>query len=213
MAKNSGPFNPLDKNNLAESVVTALLEQVAIPLGDIRLQTIGGAGIYVIYYAGDFPAYASLSIKSPSQIDNAPIYVGKAVPSGARRGIADSDSAKGSALSKRLKDHADSIRSAQTTLRITDFFCQVLTVEDIWIPLGETLLIKRFKPLWNVVVDGFGNHNPGRGRHQGMKPKWDVLHPGRHWADSLTERTDSIEDILRSIEQHFTKYSSNPLHR
>ena len=33
--------------------------------------------------------------------------------------------------------------------------------------------------LWNSLVDGFGNHDPGAGRYKGLRPRWDVLHPGR----------------------------------
>lgn len=42
-----------------------------------------GAGIYAIYYEGDFPPYAPISRKTETEI---PIYVGKAVPAGARKG-------------------------------------------------------------------------------------------------------------------------------
>jgi hypothetical protein len=58
-------------------------------------------------------------------------------------------------------------------------------VDEVFIPLGETLLIMHFKPLWNAVLDGFGNHPPGRGREAGKKPLWDVIHPGRAWAERL----------------------------
>jgi hypothetical protein len=51
--------------------------------------------------------------------------------------------------------------------------------------LGESLLIEKTKPLWNVVVDGFGNHDPGSGRHNQQVSSWDTIHPGRQWVKKL----------------------------
>jgi hypothetical protein len=65
------------------------------------------------------------------------------------------------------------------------FYCRFLVVDDIWIPLGESLLIEKTKPLWNVIVDGFGNHDPGKGRYNQQMSAWDTLHPGRDWAKKL----------------------------
>ena len=41
----------------------------------------------------------------------------------------------------------------------------ILSVDDIWIPLTESLLIERFKLVWNRVLDGFGNQDPGKERN------------------------------------------------
>ena len=49
------PFNPLDKKNLGASVAEAMLGSPIHPLGG--LSSFEGAGIYAIYYTGDFPAY------------------------------------------------------------------------------------------------------------------------------------------------------------
>ena len=75
--------------------------------------------------------------------------------------------------------------AAATNLNIQDFYCRFLSVDDIWIPLTESLMIERFKPVWNVILDGFGNHDPGSGRHKGKMTMWDCLHPGRAWAAKL----------------------------
>ncbi|MBN8734395.1 MAG: Eco29kI family restriction endonuclease [Acidobacteria bacterium] len=93
-----------------------------------------------------------------------------------------------------------------SNLRLEDFYCRFLAVDDVWIALGERLLIAMFAPLWNRVVDGFGNHDPGRGRDRGKKPAWDVLHPGRTWAAKLQPGKDEAA-ILRSIEAYFAKHS------
>lgn len=181
------PFNPLDKKNLGASVAEALLTMDVHPLGD--LHQFEGAGIYAIYYTGDFEAYEQVTRLNTDGKFMLPIYVGKAVPAGARVG-AGTDVPAGKVLYKRLKEHADSIRAA-TNLSIEDFHCRFLVVDDIWIPLGESLIISRFTPVWNSLIDGFGNHNPGKGRHAGMRSRWDVLHPGRQWVARLAERPET----------------------
>ena len=172
-----GQYNPLDKRNLGASVAEALLLRRAQPLSHVT--DFKGAGIYVMYYVGDFDPYAGISDQNRKAKFRAPIYVGKAVPEGARKGGAvNRTSTTTSALARRLKEHADSIICA-TNLAIEDFYYRYLIVDDIWIPLGESLLIAKFCPLWNSIIDGFGNHDPGKGRYEGMHPRWDVLHPGR----------------------------------
>ena len=187
------PFNPLDKKNLGASVAEALLTKEIHPLGEVS--AFEGAGIYAIYYAGDFEAYAALAAFNRNNKFLWPIYVGKAVPAGARMG-ANLELAAGKVLHKRLKEHADSVKAAEN-LDIKDFYCRFLVVDDIWIPLGESLVIARFTPVWNSLIDGFGNHNPGKGRHAGMRPRWDVLHPGRAWAMNLAERSETQAQIAQ----------------
>lgn len=189
------PFNPLDKTSLGSSVADALLARPALPLAD--LETFRGAGVYAIYYHGKFKPYAALAALNVAGEFRAPIYVGKAVPEGARKG-GILDSKPGRVLFKRLAEHAESIRSVGN-LNVSDFHCRFLVVDDIWIPLGESLLIARFSPIWNSLVDGFGNHDPGSGRHGGMRPRWDVLHPGRPWAAKCKEREESARDIERDV--------------
>ena len=199
------PFNPLDKRNLAASIAEALLEKEPVPLGDIdRFQ---GSGVYAIYYTGPHPAYAPLTAANSNGTWSAPIYVGKAIPKGGRKGaeIEDDTKPRGTSLWSRLAEHAKSIQAAATTLDIDDFSCRFLVVDEIWIPLGENLLISRFAPVWNKHVDGFGNHDPGKGRYNGLRPRWDVVHPGRAWALKCKEREETasliegeIADFLRS---------------
>ncbi len=190
------PFNPLDKKNLGASVAEAMVSTKVNKLGG--LTEFSGAGIYAIYYTGEFSAYAKLTAHNKGKAFSAPIYVGKAVPAGARKGGV-SGAVVGRPLFNRLCEHAESIR-AVSNLDIDDFHCRFLVVDDIWIPLGESLLIARYSPIWNTSIDGFGNHDPGSGRYNGMRPRWDVLHPGRHWAERCRERPETAEDISRDIE-------------
>lgn len=176
------PFNPLDKKNLGLSVADALLARPVIPLSD--LHSFVGAGVYAIYYVGNFPEYEAISRRNSEGKFAQPIYVGKAVPKGSRKGGFGLEAAPGPALYSRLQEHAETIGQTNT-LAIKDFFCRYLVVDDIWIPLGESLLIEMFSPIWNLVIDGFGNHDPGSGRYNQMKSQWDELHPGRPWAEKL----------------------------
>ncbi|MDX9768602.1 MAG: Eco29kI family restriction endonuclease [Ectothiorhodospiraceae bacterium] len=189
------PFNPLDKANLGASVAEALLARPATPLAE--LAEFRGAGVYALYYTGDFKPYRALAKCNANGVLGTPIYVGKAVPAGSRKGGV-LEMKPGRALFNRLSEHAESIR-ATANLGINDFACRFLVVDDIWIPLGEALLIARFSPLWNSLIDGFGNHDPGSGRHAGMRPRWDVLHPGRGWATKCKERPESAPDIEREV--------------
>jgi hypothetical protein len=161
------PYNPLAKENLGKSVADALLERVLGPLPPP--EKFIAAGIYAIYYQGPFKLYAPLVEKNRAAakrgLAETPIYIGKAVPAGARKGGLGLGATAGLALYNRLNEHGDSIKEAHSTLNINHFRCRYFAVEDIWIPLGESILIDMFNPLWNIVLDGFGNHDPGTGRY------------------------------------------------
>lgn len=191
------PFNPLDKKNLGASVAEAMLSSKVHSFGN--LPDFRGAGIYAIYYSGGFEPYREISIRN-AESKTAPIYVGKAVPAGARKG-GGSGTTGGRSLFNRLSEHAESIQASEN-LEVLDFTCRFLVVDDIWIPLGESLLIARYAPLWNSLVDGFGNHDPGKGRYNGMRPRWDVLHPGRDWARKCRDRPESQSEICFEVESY-----------
>ncbi len=200
MSPDRPPYNPLDKKNLAVSVVRALLEQ---PISSLPpSEAFNGAGVYAIYYTGNFAAYKYVTQMNIGGQWNLPIYVGKAVPRGSRKGIVNLEAPVGRVLFNRLYEHAESIRQV-SNLRLEDFRCRFLVADDIWIPLGESLLIGKFRPVWNTVVDGFGNHDPGSGRYKGQRPQWDVLHPGRGWAMKCEENSRSETDLIDSITQFF----------
>ena len=64
----------------------------------------------------------------------------------------------------------------------------------------ESTLIRKHHPLWNSIVDGFGNHDPGRGRYNQARSEWDVLHPGRPWADRLMGEPPSLEEVIEKVK-------------
>lgn len=196
------PFNPLDKKNLGSSVAEALVSATAHPMS--ALPAFNGVGIYAIYYCGPFAAYKQIADQNKNKSDpRLPIYVGKAVPAGARKGAALADPLQSRSLYSRLTEHAESIKTAEN-LSIDDFVCRYLIVDEIWIPLGESLMIGKFAPVWNSIVEGFGNHDPGKGRYQGMMPRWDAVHPGRSWALKCRAREESPKDILRDAQNYLS---------
>lgn len=161
-----------------------------------------GAGIYAIYYHGEFKAYAPIAKRNSGDNPTAPIYVGKAVPPGARKGGFGLAADPGSALLKRLREHAKSIEEVGN-LNLADFRCRYLVCEDIWIPLGEALLIERFRPVWNVLIEGFGIHTPGKGRRKQVRSRWDTLHPGRSLAKGLPPNPISDIEIRKLLSDFF----------
>lgn len=196
----SGPYNPLDKLNLGRSVAEALLLREIAPLA--RVGDIVGAGVYAIYYTGGFEPYAPVTEKNRERRFEQPIYVGKAVPKGARKGGLAFDASKGKALRDRLRQHAGSIGEAQN-IDLGDFHFRSLVVDDIWIPLGENMMIEQFKPIWNLVIDGFGNKDPGKRRATQYRSPWDVLHPGRQFAEKLATGGMSAAMLVTRLREYF----------
>lgn len=201
---NNKVFNPLDKENLGKSVSTAILTQPVIPFTE--LSDFVGAGVYAIYYTGNFPLYKEIAKTNRNEFKQ-PIYAGKAVPQGARKGNLILDSMSGNDLYRRLNEHRKSLDAVQN-LSVEDFYFLYLVVDDIWIPLGESVLIQQTKPLWNNVVDGFGNHDPGKGRTNQQRSPWDMLHPGRVWAEKLAPGK-SVEEIKSAIAEFFSLTSDS----
>ena len=202
MSREIEPYNPLAKSNLGESVAEALLRMDIKPLSSTA--HLVGAGIYAIYYNGSFPPYAPISASLGGPAFERPIYVGKAVPKGARKGGTGLESGKGRALRDRLSQHAASIEEAGNLI-LEDFYYRALTVDDIWIPLGENVVIEKFQPLWNRVIDGFGNKTPGRGRATQRRSSWDELHPGRTFVAALGLAASklTLSEIERRIGDYF----------
>jgi hypothetical protein len=190
-------FNPLDLENLGDSIARAIGATDPTPLG--ALPPFNGAGIYAVYYSGDHPAYSQLVAANRIAVEQHPIYVGQAASAGARKGVAPATG--GSALRSRLVQHGNSVAAA-TNLRLEDFQARWLVLEHVWVNLGESVLIRRHSPVWNSLVEGFGNHDPGAGRLAGAKSPWDVLHPGRGWADRLTQSPQDPESIVRDVQEY-----------
>ncbi len=159
-----------------------------------------GSGVYGLYYVGDYELYTKIADLN-RYVQTQPIYVGKAVPPGWR--TARSKDVEMPDLSRRLREHAKTIQQT-ANLRIDDFYCRFMIlggVESDLIGPVEATLIRKYKPLWNTVVDGFGNHDPGAGRYNQARSEWDILHPGRLWAERLTGVSASLENVIAKIQR------------
>jgi len=170
------------------------------------IDTFFGTGVYALYYIGGLDLYRKYGQLNRLAY-NYPIYVGKAVPKGWRQArLADNpeNSHKSKELMNRLKEHSKSVSSG-AGLNLNDFMCRFVIFEGAGSDMISTLeaaLIKIHRPLWNVALDGFGNHTPGNGRFQQAKSNWDVIHPGRDWAEKCTGTHLSKEIILNNIDVH-----------
>ena len=155
--------------------------------------------MYGLYYLGDYEPY--MPVAEANRVDcSRPIYIGKAVLPGNRTGL----NGAYTSLLARLRQHARSIK-ATDNLKVEDFRCRFIFLNDIehdLIGTVETGLIKSFRPLWNSrAVDGFGNHDPGKGRYKQQPSAWDTLHPGRPWARNLTGVPRDLEIIKIEIKR------------
>lgn len=192
-------FNPLSYGAIQDSLSQALMDAELIPLGDV--ERFEGNGVYALFYNGPFQAYRVIS--SPK--GETPVYVGKAAPF-TRKGEELSamqllGAYGGTSLFTRMRNHRASIEAAEN-LEVDDFQVRLLVLSYIWVPLAETSVISRYQPVWNTIVDGFGNHDPGAGRYNGMRPRWDTLHPGRAWAEKLRKREESADDIAQDVTSY-----------
>jgi hypothetical protein len=167
-------------------------------------ETFLGTGVYALYYTGQnslYSRYAELNRLAY----NYPLYIGKAVPRGWRQSrISDSEANQSRELCNRLREHSHNIVIG-AGLSIEEFMCRFVVFEDEgsdMIGTIEAALIKLNRPLWNVAVDGFGNHDPGRGRYEQAKSDWDVIHPGRAWAERCNGVCKDENIIFANIERH-----------
>jgi len=160
-----------------------------------------GGGVYALYYMGDFELYKMISLKGIEE-KSLPIYVGKAVPPGWRTARVTTTSS--ASLFSRIREHFRNIEDVNN-LSVKDFKCRYMILdgnESGIIGPVEASLIRKFQPLWNTIIDGFGNHTPGEGRFNQAKSGWDVLHPGRAWAERCMGRAPNYEELVKRIKAY-----------
>lgn len=170
-----------------------------------------GTGVYSIYCiakSGVYSAYHQIN-RTSFQI---PIYVGKAVPKGWRQARVQQDTDTLSyEMYVRLKQHSRSIEQGDG-LDGSDFYCRFMILEGAesdLISTVEAALIRLYKPLWNTVVDGFGNHDPGNGRYNQAKSDWDVCHPGRKWADKCIGISSERNFVVARIKNYIESFDDD----
>lgn len=191
-------YSPAFKGIVTQSVDFFLGTPVHVVPPPVRFV---GTGVYALYISEGEHIYRTFAELNRDQLVQ-PIYVGKAVPRGWRQGrVEDSGS---TALYSRLREHSRSITQAEN-LELANFRCRFIVLsgdESNLIGAVEAELIRRYEPLWNSVIDGFGNHDPGKGRYQQAKSEWDTLHPGRVWAGRLRENRAPLDEILKKIDDY-----------
>lgn len=171
-------FNPLSPDAIDRTIIAEFYRNQNLhPLAD--LSSFDGEGVYFIF-----------SEKLPYYHDKfQPIYIGKAVNRGGRKGLMSS---VGKALYSRLGNHAKSINLAKN-LDIDDFKFKVLTMDQVWIAYCEGVFIRHFQPIWNTGYEGFGNKEPGVTRATQKLSLWDRTHPGRRDATIVPDRPDPVD--------------------
>jgi hypothetical protein len=201
--RRTGRFDPLSRVSLAQSVERALIEE---PLNSLPLvDPFNGAGVYCIYYSGPYELYAPIA-DYPPQV---PVYVGDATPR--RNRVRDLlTPIDQPLLFNRLREHANTLEQVEQ-LTLADFYCRFLVVDEMWAPLALDLLIHHLRPVWNVVVEGFGSHAPGGGRYRTARSDWDELHPGRPWALKQEPSRHKRSEILEAVEAHLRAVQSPDL--
>jgi hypothetical protein len=195
------PFNPLETQALGAAIAQVLSGTTLYKLTDPF--PLEGAGIYAIYYNGNNHPYIALSQRNAERPERWPIYVGQALPAGARKGIKGEATTlkKKTPLKDRLAKHAASILEIEKSggdLKIEDFEYRALVLNNIFIRLGEMSLLGIYAPVWNKFLDGFGNNPAGKERATTIRSQWDTVHPGRARAANHQNRKDFDPDLTRS---------------
>lgn len=174
------------------------------PIQPINLtERFSGTGIYAIYCIAQTGLYANFFTINRTEF-RIPIYVGKAVPRGWRQ-ARNSNMTQSYELHNRLREHHRNLQLGNG-LDPHDFYCRFVILdgrESDLIGTVEAALIRQYQPLWNTTIDGFGNHDPGKGRYKQAKSDWDVCHPGRLWADRCQGKSTNRIDLINQIDLFF----------
>ena len=165
-------------------MLRALDNTEILPLESV--EPFDGTGIYALYYEGGFQPYHLLAQANREQRGSWPIYVGKAEGQSA----------------VALQENCRASISAACNLNAEDFSVRVLKVAPTWVPLAESVAMRMHRPVWNTLVEGFGNQEPGAGHRAGEKSRWDTLHPGRAWAELCSPNTESAEQIAQDVRDY-----------
>ncbi len=166
-----------------------------------------GTGVYAIYCTAKTGIYRNFH-KINRTSYSIPIYVGKAVPQGWRQARLSNSAEKMSCeLYNRIHEHGRSLQQG-ADLNPNDFRCRFMILEGAesdLISTVEAALIRSYKPIWNSLIDGFGNHDPGSGRYEQAMSDWDVCHPGRSWAEKCKGKPNTRNKLLRDIEAYMSQ--------
>ncbi len=167
-------------------------------------ESFSGSGVYALYYIGCKGLYSKFGKEINRTSYSVPIYVGKAVPPGWRQSRASGDRPQARSLFNRLVQHARGLNEVRN-LRSHEFACRFMIFEgdvESMIPAVEAAVIALHTPLWNSVIDGFGNHDPGVKRKTGRLSAWDALHSGRSWASRIEGEIPKSAELKRRVTDY-----------
>jgi hypothetical protein len=193
-------FNPLDTSALTKVFVNELTSRPPIVLPEVNPAIVRGPGLYALYYSGTFEPYSRVASAGTGW----PIYLGSAMPPGS--GTGRIHRIRKSPILERLERHAKSVTAAEN-LEEWEFKARWFEVDEPFIILGEILLVRFYRPLWNSAVRGFGNKNVGGKRTGGRMSNWDTLHPGR--AGTGTSPGASVHQIEDEVATHLAEFPPN----
>jgi hypothetical protein len=193
-------YDPLRRVNLGRSVQWALLAREPVRIN--RIPVFDGCGIYALYYAGPLPLYSAIS-----SVDcKVPIYVGKADPEGARKGLNVRPAWEGRKLRNRLIQHGRKIE-ASNDFDADQFYVRYLPADDLFTLMAERLMISGYHPVWNLALDGFGvNPQGGRREAEQLRPAWHELHRGVPWAERMTPHQHLAHELRLRVSAHLARY-------
>ena len=70
-------------------------------------------------------------------------------------------------------------------------------------------LINSFKPIWNLetkICFGLGKHGDSSETRVNKRFPWDTPHPGREWADAMTDNQKPPTTIIEQIVAHLATH-------
>ena len=126
---------------------------------------------------------------------------------GSKQGFNSSGAAKKRKLYERIAQHAKSIEEVNN-LELDDFRCRFLVLNDAYIALAESVLIRLFRPAWNRM--SFGSKVVGKNRMGGIVGLWDALHPGRGGRPAGTERVEEAAAVIAKRVAELGEEISDP---
>lgn len=158
----------------------------------LPIKRFNGSGLYALYYKGDNPLY--------SEIVGSPMFIGRVQP----KSFPTKEGSQSTELYAKIKEQCRTIEEVKN-LSIEDFQCKYIVLDQTEMALSEAIenqLIDTFKPAWNLCIEGFTNHNPGKSRLKQSPSEWDTLHPGRKWAKKLQGKVKNRWAIKRKVKNY-----------
>jgi hypothetical protein len=196
-------FDPLAVENVGVTLAVELLEQ---PLSKMPPEApFSGAGVYALYYSGSHEAYSVLSKLDEGRFKY-PIYIGKAAGESAKQGFSPNGNGERK-LYGRIVEHSRSIEAVEN-LELDDFRCRYLVLNDAYITLAESVMIRLFRPPWNGM--SFGSKVVGKFREGGTPGLWDALHPGRRGRPAGSERADAAAQLIAKRSAELSQDLADP---